>query len=108
MNAVQTGTGTEDAQRLKLREEQLRVQKQPVETGEARLRKDVVSEQQSMDVPVTREDEGVGLCVGAYLGGTRGALICQNAGLLLAGNALAGYAHLHQIPMLILSESGSP
>jgi sulfopyruvate decarboxylase subunit alpha len=53
-------------------------------------------------VPVTREDEGVGLCVGAYLGGRRGALVCQNAGLLLAGNALAGYAHLHQIPMLIL------
>jgi uncharacterized protein (TIGR02271 family) len=49
-------TGTEDAQRLKLREEQLRVQKQPVETGEARLRKDVVSEQQSMDVPVTHEE----------------------------------------------------
>ncbi len=53
-------------------------------------------------VPVTREDEGIGLCVGAYLGGQRGALLCQNAGLLLAGNALAGYAHLHQIPMLIL------
>src|SRR5436305_7000123 len=49
-------TTTEDAQRLKLREEQLRVQKQPVETGEARLRKDVVSEQQSMDVPVTHEE----------------------------------------------------
>jgi uncharacterized protein (TIGR02271 family) len=49
-------TGTEDAQRLKLREEQLRVQKQPVQTGEARLRKDVVSEQQSMDVPVTHEE----------------------------------------------------
>jgi uncharacterized protein (TIGR02271 family) len=48
--------GTEDAQRLKLREEQLQVHKQPVETGEARLRKDVVSEQQSMDVPVTHEE----------------------------------------------------
>lgn len=47
---------TEGEQRLKLREEQLRVQKQPVETGEARLRKDVVSEQQSMDVPVTHEE----------------------------------------------------
>ena len=53
--AAQT-TGTEDAQRLKLREEQLQVQKQPVETGEARLRKDVVEEQKSMDVPVTHEE----------------------------------------------------
>ena len=49
-------TGTADEQRLKLREEQLRVQKQPVETGEARVRKDVVSEQQSMEVPVTHEE----------------------------------------------------
>jgi uncharacterized protein (TIGR02271 family) len=39
-----------------LREEQLNVQKQTGETGEARLRKDVVSEQQSMDVPVTHEE----------------------------------------------------
>jgi uncharacterized protein (TIGR02271 family) len=49
-------TGTEGEQAIKLREEQLRVQKQPVETGEARLRKDVVTEQRSMDVPVTREE----------------------------------------------------
>src|SRR5256886_11918617 len=47
---------TEGKQRVRLREEQLRAQKQPVETGEARLRKDVVSEQQSMDVPVTHEE----------------------------------------------------
>ena len=47
---------TEDEQRLKLREEQLQVQKQQVETGEVRLRKDVVSEQQSMDVPVMHEE----------------------------------------------------
>jgi len=47
---------TEGQQNLKLREEQMRVQKQPVETGEARLRKDVVTEQKSMDVPVTREE----------------------------------------------------
>jgi uncharacterized protein (TIGR02271 family) len=49
-------TSTEGEQRLKLREEQLNVQKQPVEAGEARLRKDVVSEQQSIDVPVTHEE----------------------------------------------------
>ena len=49
-------TATEGEQRVRRREEQLRAQKQPVETGEARLRKDVVSEQQSMDVPVTHEE----------------------------------------------------
>jgi len=58
-NYASTGvqdTGTEGEQAIKLREEQLRVQKQPVQTGEARLRKDVVTEQQSIDVPVTREE----------------------------------------------------
>jgi len=49
-------TDTEGKQRMKLREEQLNVEKQPVEVGEARLRKDVVSEQQSVDVPVTHEE----------------------------------------------------
>jgi len=49
-------TGTEGQQNLKLREEQLRAQKQPVETGEVRLRKDVVTEQKSIDVPVSREE----------------------------------------------------
>lgn len=56
MGGYTATAGTEGEQRLKLREEQLRVQKQPVETGEARVRKDVVSEQQSMDVPVTHEE----------------------------------------------------
>ncbi len=59
--AAETGTGvqetgTEGQQNLKLREEQLRAQKQPVETGEVRLRKDVVTEQKSVDVPVSREE----------------------------------------------------
>lgn len=47
---------TEGEQRLKLREEQLRAQKQTVETGEARLHKDVVTEQKSFEVPVTHEE----------------------------------------------------
>jgi sulfopyruvate decarboxylase subunit alpha len=53
-------------------------------------------------VRVAREDDGVGLCAGAALGGRRAALVCQNAGLLLSANALAGYAHSHQLPFLIL------
>jgi uncharacterized protein (TIGR02271 family) len=44
------------AQRVQLREEELRAQKQPVQTGEVGLRKEVVSEQQTIDVPVTREE----------------------------------------------------
>ena len=54
-------------------------------------------------VRVTREDDGVAICAGAYLGGRKAALVCQNAGLLLSANVLAAYAHHHQIPFLILA-----
>lgn len=46
----------EDERSMKLREEELRIRKQTVETGEARVHKDVVSEQKSVDVPITREE----------------------------------------------------
>jgi len=53
--AVQEPT-TEGEQRIKLREEELRARKQPVETGEARVHKDVVIEEKSIDVPVMHEE----------------------------------------------------
>ena len=54
-------------------------------------------------VRLAREDDGVGICAGAFLGGRKAALVCQNAGVLLSVNALAGLAFHHQIPMLILA-----
>lgn len=45
-----------DAETLKLREEELRVQKRPVETGKVTLRKEVVQENKTIDVPVMREE----------------------------------------------------
>jgi uncharacterized protein (TIGR02271 family) len=47
---------TEDAQRVQLREEELRASKQTVQTGDVSIRKEVVTEQQTLDVPVTREE----------------------------------------------------
>ena len=52
---------------------------------------------------LAREDDGVGICAGAYLGGRKAALVCQNSGVLLAVNALGGMAFHHQIPFLILA-----
>src|SRR5204863_9951337 len=49
-------TATEDERKLRLREEQLRAQKQPVQTGEVRLGKEVVTEEQTLNVPTTREE----------------------------------------------------
>ena len=40
-------------------------------------------------VPVTREEEGIGICAGAYLGGKKPAMVMMNAGFLLSTNALA-------------------
>lgn len=47
---------TDEARSLKLRAEQLQVYKQPVQTGEVGIRKEVVSEQQNINVPVTHEE----------------------------------------------------
>jgi uncharacterized protein (TIGR02271 family) len=57
--SVQTGAALADlteAQRLALREEHLRIAKEQVPVGEVRIRKEVVTEQQRIDVPVTREE----------------------------------------------------
>ena len=51
-----TNTGTDEAQRLRLREEQLNVNKQRVQAGEVQLHKDVVEEQKTVNVPVTHEE----------------------------------------------------
>jgi uncharacterized protein (TIGR02271 family) len=41
---------------LQLREEELRARKTDVQTGEVRLGKDIVEEQRTLEVPVTREE----------------------------------------------------
>lgn len=51
--ATQMHTGGE--REIPLREEELRARKQPIE-GEVDIRKEVVSEQKTIDVPVTREE----------------------------------------------------
>ena len=45
-----------DREHLELREEELRVEKERIQAGEVRLRKEVVTEKRSIDVPVTREE----------------------------------------------------
>jgi sulfopyruvate decarboxylase alpha subunit len=58
-------------------------------------------------VSVTREEEGVAVLSGAFLGGKRGVLIMQGSGLGNSINALGGLAIGCQIPFLmIISERG--
>jgi len=58
-------------------------------------------------IPVTREEEGIGICAGAYLGGANPAIVMQNSGLGNSINALASLDLLYRIPLLmILSHRG--
>jgi uncharacterized protein (TIGR02271 family) len=47
--------GTQEARRVPIREEELRATKQPVEAGEVRIGKEVVTEERTINVPVQRE-----------------------------------------------------
>jgi sulfopyruvate decarboxylase subunit alpha len=51
---------------------------------------------------VTREEEGIGICAGAYLGGKRAAILMQNSGLGNSINALASLDLLYGIPLLMI------
>ena len=53
-------------------------------------------------VPLCREEEGVGICAGAYLAGRKTAIIMQNAGFLNSCNALTTTSLQFQIPLLML------
>lgn len=53
-------------------------------------------------VPVGREEEGIGVCTGAYLGGKRVAMLMQNGGLMNSCNGLTTTALQFGIPVLLL------
>jgi sulfopyruvate decarboxylase subunit alpha len=49
-----------------------------------------------------REEEGIGICTGAYIGGRIPAIIVQNGGLLNSCNALTTTALNFNIPILLM------
>ncbi len=51
---------------------------------------------------IHREEEGVGVATGAYLGGKRAAMIIQNHGLGNSINALASLCMVYKIPLLLM------
>ena len=52
-------------------------------------------------VPLAREEEGIGILAGGWMGGMRGAMIFQNSGLGNSINALCSLAIPQQIPFLL-------
>jgi sulfopyruvate decarboxylase subunit alpha len=53
-------------------------------------------------VPVCREEEGIGVCAGAYLVGKKCAAIMQNGGFFNSSNAIISTLLQYQIPLLLL------
>lgn len=59
-------------------------------------------------VPVTREEEGIGICAGAFLSGKKTAILMQNSGLGNCVNALASLYQLYSMPLvMIISHRGT-
>jgi sulfopyruvate decarboxylase subunit alpha len=63
-------------------------------------------------VPANKEDEGMGLCAGAWLGGVRPCIIMQNTALGVTINALATLIQFYRMPLPMLisyrGEVGEP
>ena len=53
-------------------------------------------------IPVTREEEGFGICAGEFFGGKKPAILMQNSGLGNSVNVLASLYELYNIPILVI------
>lgn len=59
--------------------------------------------------PATREEEGLGLCAGGYLGGKTPVLLMQNTGVGTLITSLCSLGLFYQLPILmVISHRGSP
>jgi sulfopyruvate decarboxylase subunit alpha len=53
-------------------------------------------------VRLAKEEEGVGISMGAHLAGVKSAMLMQNHGFLAAINGIVSGAQLYRIPLLML------
>ena len=66
------------------------------------LLREVEEDRDFIHVPLCREEEGIGICAGAYLVGKRCAAIMQNGGFFNSNNAIVSTLLQYQIPLLLL------
>lgn len=63
-------------------------------------------------IPSNKEDEGMGICAGAYMGGKRSAIIMQNTAIGVTVNTLATLTQYYRMPLPMLisyrGELGEP
>jgi sulfopyruvate decarboxylase subunit alpha len=53
-------------------------------------------------IPSNKEDEGMGLCAGAWMGGTRPCIIMQNTAIGVTINTLATLIQFYRMPLPML------
>jgi sulfopyruvate decarboxylase subunit alpha len=68
----------------------------------AQLLASIDEDQSIMHVPLCREEEGIGICAGAYLVGKKCAAVMQNGGFFNSNNAIVSTLLQYQIPLLLL------
>jgi sulfopyruvate decarboxylase subunit alpha len=68
----------------------------------AQLLREVEEDRDVIHVPLCREEEGIGICAGAYLVGKKCAAIMQNGGFFNSNNAIVTTLLQYQIPLLLL------
>lgn len=68
----------------------------------ADLLREVEEARDFVHVPLCREEEGIGVCAGAYLVGKKCAIIMQNGGFFNSNNAIVSTLLQYQIPLLML------
>ena len=62
----------------------------------------VEADDRVIHVPLCREEEGIGICTGAYLVGKKCVLIMQNGGLFNSVNGIVSTLIQYQVPLLLL------
>ncbi|MDR2966978.1 MAG: sulfopyruvate decarboxylase subunit alpha [Methanobacteriaceae archaeon] len=73
-----------------------------------KILKIIETDEKIIHVPVTREEEGIGICAGAFLGGKKTAILMQNSGLGNCVNALTSLYQLYSLPLvMIMSHRGT-
>ncbi len=65
-----------------------------------------------LHIPANKEDEGIGICAGAFMGGKRSAIIMQNTALGVVVNTLVTLTQFYRLPLPMLisyrGELGEP
>lgn len=68
----------------------------------AQLLHAVDEDSELLHVPLCREEEGIGICAGAYLVGKKCAAVMQNGGFFNSNNAIVSTLLQYQIPLLLM------